>query len=233
VTYYAFDLLNLDGRDLKRLPLIERKELLKDLLERSGVAPIIRYSDHVAGKGGAFLEAACGHRLEGIVSKLADAPYRSGRHEDWQKSKCTKRQEFVVGGWLMRREDPKDLGALLVGYFESDLLLYAGKVGTGKGFSRARRKEILGHLAQLEVHHQTFVEVPKYDQKFVHWADPKMVVEVEFTEFTGDGLIRHPSLVGVRRDKSAREVILEVPRNVPAPGVIERSKPRWRRRRGL
>jgi DNA ligase D-like protein (predicted ligase)/DNA ligase D-like protein (predicted polymerase) len=233
VTYFAFDLLHLDGRDLRRLPLVERKQRLKELLERSGVTPTIRYSDHVVGKGGSFLEAACGHRLEGIVSKRADAPYRSGRYEDWLKSKCTKRQEFVVGGWLMRREDPKDLGALLVGYFESDLLLYAGKVGTGKGFGRAKRKEILAQLARLEADHQTFVEVPKYDQKFVHWTHPKMVVEVEFTDFTGDGLIRHPSLVGVRRDKAARDVVLEVPRNVPAPGIIERSKPRWRRRNGV
>lgn len=227
--YFAFDLLSLDGRDLKRLPLLERKALLKDLLARSPAAvDRIRYSDHVEGGGAAFFKVACAHRLEGIVSKEAAAPYRSGRSAAWRKTKCTLRQEFVVGGWLPRSDDPKGVGALLVGYFKGRDFKFVGKVGTG--FNGRTRRQLLADLARAQRAAPAFQAVPDAERRAgAKWADPRMVVEVEFRGFTGDGILRHSSFKGVRRDKPAREVGLELPRPEPSEETIRKMKPRWRR----
>jgi bifunctional non-homologous end joining protein LigD len=229
IVYFAFDLLHLDGKDLRDLPLIERKAKLKELL--AGAAGAIHYSDHVEGGGAAFFKIACAHRLEGIVSKRAESPYRSGRGGDWLKTKCTKRQEFVVGGWLPRSDDPKGVGALLVGYYAGEIFKFAGKVGTG--FNAKTRRELLAGLARSQRAKPAFEAVPGYERRAgARWADPKMVVEVEFTEFTADGMLRHPSFKGVRADKKPQDVVLEVPRQEPSPAAIEKIKPRWGRRKG-
>ena len=197
------------------------------MLAASGSLPTIFYSEHVQGGGGEFFQTACNHHLEGIVSKEADAPHRFGRSDSWLKCKCTKRQEFVVGGWQPRQNDEGDLGALLVGYYEDDRLLFAGKVGTG--FDALARKELVRSLTGLARATDPFEETPNEYRKHVRWVEPQMVVEVEFTQFTADGLLRHPSFQGVRRDKKPTDVGLEVPRDVPEPGAIAKAKSRWRR----
>ncbi|MGE5538753.1 MAG: non-homologous end-joining DNA ligase [Gemmatimonas sp.] len=227
IVFFAFDLIHLDGADLAREPLRARKQALDNVLRGASGLTRIRYSDHIEGRAEDMLREGCRLGVEGIVSKRADAPYRSGRSEDWLKSKCSKRQEFVVGGWLPREHDAHDLGALLVGFYDRGKLRYAGKVGTG--FDRRTRRELLRRLVPRASKRQPFDEVPEYQRPFARWVDPGVVAEVEFAEFTGDGILRHPSFKGVREDKPARDVRLEVPRPAPKPGQIAALKPRWGR----
>src|SRR6516162_11342536 len=147
LVYYAFDLLHLDGRDLMPLPLVQRKEALGALLAGLPKGSPVGCSEHVVGGGPAFFRNACKLRLEGIVSKLAASRYRSGRGGDWLKTKCTARQELVIGGWSPSITGPRDLGALLVGYYDGGKLIYAGKVGTG--FDTATRRQMVARLQQL------------------------------------------------------------------------------------
>ena len=162
-------------------------------------------SEHVAGNGAAFFKQACKSRLEGIVSKRADAPYRSGRGGDWLKVKCTKRQELVVGGWKQSDKEGRALASLLLGYYDkAGKLIYAGKVGTGFGIKQGY--ELVAKLSKRSRSASPFVDVPRAEARGALWAEPRMVVEVEFTEWTRDGYARHPSFQGVREDKPAREV---------------------------
>jgi DNA ligase D-like protein (predicted ligase)/DNA ligase D-like protein (predicted polymerase) len=231
IVFFAFDLIHLDGADLAREPLLARKQALANLLRTATGLTRIRYSDHIEGRAEDMLREGCRLGVEGIVSKRIDAPYRSGRSDNWLKSKCSKRQEFVVGGWLPREQDVHDLGALLVGFYDRGKLRYAGKVGTG--FDRRTRRDLLKRLAPRTTKRQPFDEVPEYQRPFAKWVDPSVVAEVEFSEFTGDGILRHPSFKGVREDKRANDVRLEVPRPMPKPGQIAALKPRWGRfRRG-
>jgi DNA ligase D-like protein (predicted ligase)/DNA ligase D-like protein (predicted polymerase) len=227
IVFFAFDLIHLDGADLAREPLRERKRALRNLLRTATGITRIRYSDHIEGRAEDMLREGCRMGVEGIVSKRLDAPYRSGRSEDWLKSKCSKRQEFVVGGWLPREQDAHDLGALLVGFYDHGKLQYAGKVGTG--FDRRTRRELIKRLAPRATEQQPFEEVPEYQRPFAKWVDPRVVAEIEFTEFTGDGILRHPSFKGVREDKRARDVHLEIARPTPKAGQIAALKPRWGR----
>jgi bifunctional non-homologous end joining protein LigD len=211
----VFDILELEGRDLRRLPLIERKKVLRALIEASDVAPRIRLSDHVVGNGPAFFEHAGRLGAEGIVSKRAASPYHAGRGRDWLKIKCIKRQEFVIGGYTDPSGKRARLGALLIGVYEGGKLRYAGRVGTG--FGDKLLDELAAKLSPIERATPAFADPPRgADARGVHWVEPKLVGEVAFTEWTDQGLIRHPSFQGLRLDKAPRDVKRETPESKPA-----------------
>ena len=204
---YAFDLLYLDGYDLRAVPLLQRKKALERLLKEQQV---IRFSDHVIGGGPRFYEQACRNGLEGIVSKRTDAPYCSTRTRDWVKVKCLQRQEFVIGGFTEPAGSRKGLGALLLGFHQNGHLVYAGRVGTG--FTERSLKELRRKLDSLEQGSPPFVNPPKgAGAKGAHWAKPELVGEVNFREWTKDGILRQPSFQGLREDKPASDVVRESP----------------------
>ena len=207
LTYYVFDLLHLNGRDLTGLPLIERKALLAPLIARLPKGGPVRYSDHVQGQGPAFFAQACKHHLEGIVAKRAAAPYSSGRTEDWLKVKCLNRQEFVIGGWMRSDKPGRELRSLLLGYYDRGKLVFAGKAGTGFGLAAGR--ELAERLGKIERDTPPFAAVPRDYQRGARWVDPRLVAEVTFTTWTADHLLRHPSFEGLREDKPAKDVKLE------------------------
>ena len=212
LVYVAFDLLWLDGEDLRRLPLSERKRRLRAILGRRRNGQL-RFSEHIEGRGADILKRLCVVGFEGIVSKRKDAPYRSGREPDWLKIKCTKRQEFVIGGWSPSQHG-RSFGSLLIGYYERGRLVYAGRVGTG--FDAARLASLGAELGRLETSESPFETVPSSIARRARWVQPKLVAEIEFAEFTQDGLVRHGAFVGLRGDKPARAVRIERPR--PADG---------------
>src|SRR5882672_116734 len=209
LVYFAFDLLHLDGFDLTQVPLLERKGALERVLRSAPASePAVRYSDHVLGQGSTFYREACRRGLEGIVSKRAEGPYTSGRTGNWLKTKCTARQEFVIGGFTEPRGSRSDLGALLLGVrAPGGGLRYAGKVGTG--FTRDTLRELWRRLKPLEVASPPFTNPPR--MRGVHWVNPRLVGEVSFTQWTQDGRVRHPSFHGLREDKPAAEVVAELP----------------------
>ncbi|MGN6536156.1 MAG: DNA ligase D [Mesorhizobium sp.] len=209
--YYVFDLLRLDGEDLRDEALVERKERLRELLEPLGDDDSVRFSDHFVEPGKVMLKHACRMGLEGVVSKRADAPYRSGRTGVWIKSKCTQRQEFVIGGYLPSEKTGRGLRSLLVGYHEGDRLRYAGRVGTG--FSAKAGDDLKKKLDALKVKKSPFdAKVP--GGKGLVWVEPELVAEVEFRSWTADRIIRHASFQGLREDKPAEEVMREEPKAV-------------------
>ncbi|HEY0990936.1 MAG TPA: non-homologous end-joining DNA ligase [Kofleriaceae bacterium] len=212
LVYFVFDLLALDGEDLTALPLDERKARLEKLVVRGRGEPgVIRYSDHVTGSGAEFFALACERGLEGIISKRRDQPYRPGRGTAWVKTKCLLRQELVIGGFTDPEGSRVGFGALLVGYYDGDHLRYAGKVGTG--YSHATLLELRKQLGSLERAASPFSPEPQraWTGASRHWVAPELVAEVAFLEWTGDGRLRHPSFLGLRRDKSPRDVIREAP----------------------
>jgi bifunctional non-homologous end joining protein LigD len=220
--YYAFDLLQLDGVDLRSKPLLERKATLKGVL--SHAPERIVYSEHFAESGDKMLGHACRLALEGIVSKRADSPYRSGRTDDWLKSKCIKEQELVIGGYVEQPKHPGMLGAMLIGYYEGDALRFAGKVGTG--FTHAEGRSLLKRLAALRVERSAFSSVPTEARRGAVFVKPKLVAQVNFSEWTPDGRLRHPSFQGLREDKSARDVTREKekPLSVVQPAAAKKRR---------
>lgn len=203
LAYHLFDLVHLDGHDLAKVALEERKRLLKALLPAEGP---LRYTDHLDGQGPAFLRQACAFALEGVVSKRRDRPYRPGRGKDWLKVKCTSRQEFVIAGWSPQQGRKSGIGSLALGVFdESGRLVSVGRVGTGFGEREAALLE--ERLASL-VRPSSPFDAGSAD-KGTTWVDPRLVAEVEFTEWTPDGQLRHPSYQGLRLDKEAAEVVRE------------------------
>jgi bifunctional non-homologous end joining protein LigD len=214
LTYFVFDLLHLDGRDLRAEPLEARKQALAALLKKPS---LVRFSDHVEGDGAKVLASACKLGAEGIVSKRRDKPYRGGRNEDWQKAKCSLRQELVVGGFTEPEGSRVGIGALLLGYYDDGKLVFAGKVGTGKGFTAAYLAKLRKELDQLEQPKMPYaVRPPARFLKNVHWVRPERIAEVSFAEWTHEGSIRHPSLLGFRTDKKATSVTRERPRHTRA-----------------
>jgi bifunctional non-homologous end joining protein LigD len=209
LVYYVFDLLYLDGQDLRSQPLEQRKTGLQTVVA-SASGGIVRYSDHFAGDGPAFFDAARAGKAEGIVSKRADARYRAGRTRDWLKTKSVQRQELVIGGYLVTAAAP--LAAVLTGYYDSTgTLIYAGKVGTG--FQRFER-ELLDQLGRVQLAACPFSVDARprgADYRYAHWVRPTIVGEIEFLEWTPDGHVRHPSFKAIRRDKLAKEVRRELP----------------------
>ena len=207
LVYFVFDLLRLEGERLDRLPLEERKARLRTLVRRRKSGRI-RYADHVEGQGGAFFEQACQLGLEGIVSKRRDLPYREGRHGGWVKTKCTLRQEFVIGGFTDPAGTRAGLGALVIGCYEGDRLVYSGKVGTG--FTHEVALDLRRRLDAVAQTSSPFDPPPPGALgRNAHWVTPALVCEVAFTEWTGDGRIRHPSFQGLRIDKKPHKVVRE------------------------
>ncbi len=207
--YYVFDLLWLDGRDLRDQPLEARKAALKELLGRAPRGLPVIYSDHVVGHGAHFLEQARTRGLEGIVSKRRSDRHRAGRSPGWLKIKCINRQEFVIGGYTEPEGSREALGALLIGYYQGESLIFAGKVGTG--FTQKLLRDLRRRLQPLEQTACPFVERPPvaFVGRTAHWTRPELVGEVAFTEWTDDGRLRHPSFQGLREDKPARDVVRE------------------------
>lgn len=206
LTFFAFDLLEQDGENLEKLPLTERKARLEKLLGKRGKNDPIQYSDHVRGHGQDVFKAMCEAHGEGVIAKLADAPYRHERTKSWLKIKCTNRQEFVIAGW--RPSDKhKGFASLLLGTWEHDKLVYRGRVGTG--FTQDSAAELQAELDKRARKTPAFESVPRDIARRAKWVEPELVGEVDFTEFTPDGHLRHPSFVGLRKDKPAREIKLE------------------------
>jgi bifunctional non-homologous end joining protein LigD len=217
LVYFVFDLLRLDGPRIAALPLEERKARLKKLVG-SRKTGRIRFSEHVVGNGDAFFAQACRHDLEGIVSKRRDLPYRAGRHGGWLKTKCVQRQEFVIGGFTDPEGARAGLGALLIGYYEGDRLVFSGKVGTG--FTHKVAVDLRAGLDRLEQTTCPFTPPPAGALgRNAHWVKPQLVCEVVFTEWTSDGKIRHPSFQGLRADKKPKEVTREKPATSSSTGV--------------
>lgn len=207
LAYLAFDLLYLDGYDLRDVMLTERKRLLRELL--SGAPAAIRYSEHFAASGPAFFENVGKLGLEGMVSKRGDLPYRAGRGPAWRKIKCQRRQEMVIGGYTDPGGSRLGFGALLLGVYKPDgKLAYAGKVGTG--FSDASLAALSRTLSGLSRKKSPFYNPPLGAEAHrAHWVRPVLVAEVSFTEWTDDGTLRHPSFLGLRADKAATAVVRE------------------------
>ncbi|HUP94495.1 MAG TPA: DNA ligase D [Burkholderiales bacterium] len=207
--YFVFDLPYLNGYDLRGVPLVERKRLLESLLESAPAT--LRYSSHIEGSGEEFFKQACSLKLEGMISKRSQSIYQSGRCRDWLKVKCSLRQEMVIGGYTDPEGTRSGFGALLLGVYEKDgTLRYSGKVGTG--FNETTLRTMHKKLRALEVNDPPFSNPPRgYEAKGAHWVKPELVAEIEFTEWTNDGTLRHPSFQGLREDKKARDVVRERP----------------------
>jgi bifunctional non-homologous end joining protein LigD len=216
----AFDLLYLDGKDLRAAPLLERKKLLRKLLPAGAETAVLRYSDHAEGSGEALFAEANKRHLEGIVSKRVAAPYRSGRVGDWLKAKCVARQEFVIGGFTEGQNARKGaIGALLIGYYQDGELRYAGHVGTG--FTAKLARELRERLKRIESKKSPFASVPAEAKRGAIWVRPDLVGEVEYSNWTSDGVLRHPSFQGLREDKGPKSITRE--QAVPAAAAKKSS----------
>jgi DNA ligase D-like protein (predicted ligase) len=206
VYYYLFDIMYAGGTDVRQRPLRERKELLRGQLS---FADPLRFTEHRDGDGEQYFKQACRDRWEGLIAKRTDAPYRAGRSKDWLKFKCETGQEFVIGGFTDPRGSRSGFGALLLGYYDPEgHLVYAGKVGTG--FDDRTLSALHDELTRLETGKPPF-DRGKLPRSGVHWVQPRLVAQIGFSEWTTDGMLRHPRFQGLRRDKGPAEVVREVP----------------------
>jgi bifunctional non-homologous end joining protein LigD len=209
VFYYLFDVMYADGRDIRQLPLRDRKRILRELITFAGP---LRFATHHNRDGEAYYAQACRWGWEGLIAKRAAAPYRAGRGHDWLKFKCLNGQEFIIGGYTDPQRSRQGFGALLLGYYDDKgELVYAGKVGTG--FTDATLVSLHRTLAGLERDKTPFArgELPRSG---VHWVEPKLVCQIGFSEWTTAGELRHPRYEGLRWDKDPAEVTREMPQGV-------------------
>ena len=216
--YYVFDLLFLDGFDLRGAALVERKRLAQRALSPAPTdGARLRISDHVIGRGDEFFAQACKLEAEGVVSKLSAARYRSGRSRTWVKVKCVTRQEFVVVGHTRPRGSRQGFGALLLGYHDAGgRLVFAGRVGTG--FDQATLAALSRRLRALARPTPPLeVDARHVRREEATWAEPELVAEVRFSGWTREGLIRHASFEGLREDKAPHDVVRERPQPTPPP----------------
>lgn len=222
IDYFAFDLLELDGEDLTGLPLVERKAKLQKILPKGKSR--LRYSDHIVGRGEKLLNQFCAAGLEGVISKLATGKYVGSRSGGWVKTKCIKRQEFVVVGWTPS-DKSRLFRSLILAIHEKGELRYAGKVGTG--FDTAELIRLMEIMKPIEQSAPT-VKAPRAEVRGAHWLKPKLVAEIAYTEMTNEGTLRHPSYLGLREDKKPEAVVLETAapvETVTAPSSVKISNP--------
>jgi DNA ligase D-like protein (predicted ligase) len=205
VYFYLFDVLYVKGFDVTAVELRYRKAILRQMLSYGGP---LRLTTHRNRQGEALLQEACGKGWEGVIAKRADSVYERRRSRNWLKFKCVNEQEFVICGYTDPKGSRIGFGALLIGYYEGGRLVYAGKVGTG--FDGSLLSSLSRELARLERTDQPFDDGLR-PRKGVHWVKPKLVAQVGFSEWTRDGQLRHPRFLGLREDKSARDVVRERP----------------------
>ena len=207
--YYLFDLPYLNGYDLRKARLLDRKRALETVLAEA--SDVLRYSAHHQGEGAEFLVKACRLKLEGVVAKRVDSTYRAGRNGNWVKVKCGRRQEMVIGGFTEPEGTRTGIGALLLGVYEPDgSLRYSGKVGTG--FDKKTLNDLRKKVDAIRQENSPFSNPPPgAEGRRARWVAPKLVAEVAFTEWTDTGTLRHPAFQGLREDKQASEVVREWP----------------------
>lgn len=215
LSFHAFDLLELDGEDLKPLSNVERKQRLSGLLAEA--SPPIHVADHIIGGGEKLLEAMCRAGQEGIIAKRADAPYLPKRTQNWLKVKCILRQEFIIVGMTKSSTRRRPFASLLLAQRQGDALVYKGKVGTG--FNEELLDELAARFEPLRREDRA-LEVPKTEARGASWLEPVLVAEIAFAEFTGEGRVRHASFVGLREDKKAEDVTPEKPVRIENPKEI-------------
>ncbi|MFO1061999.1 MAG: DNA ligase D [Dongiaceae bacterium] len=227
--FFAFDLLHLDGRDLRAEPLEARKALLKPLVEGLGAESGWRYSEHFDSDAAVFYRQVCRLNFEGMVSKRRDAPYAGGRGRDWLKAKCRQQQEFVVAGYTEPTDAARGLASLLLGYYEDGRLVYAGRVGTG--FTDRSGTELRRRLDAIRRDDPPYDRIARADARDARWVEPTLVAAVEFATWTADRKVRQASFQGLREDKPAAEVRREVPAPAPdeAPAAATPTKARRQR----
>lgn len=218
VYYYTFDLPYCNGYDLCHVPLEKRKAYLQSLIPKQS---LIRFSEHLNGEGKAIFKQACSLKLEGIMAKRNGSIYRQKRSDDWIKIKCSQRQELVIAGFTDPAGSRQYFGSLLLGFYDDKgQLIYCGRVGTG--FNHALLKLLHDKMKPYIQVKPAFDHLPHIPEvKNAHWLKPVLVGEIEFTEWTNEGRIRHPSFKGLREDKSARQVKLELPK---ALAELQRNK---------
>lgn len=206
VQMMAFDLLYLDGRNISAFPLIERKLQLQRLITTAELPhKLLRYSSHMQGDGGAILDKACAMGLEGIVSKRASLAYHSGRIGDWTKSKCLKADPFLVIGYVLAKATTGIVGSLVLGFYENEQLVYAGRVGSG--FTSAEARAMADGLSTIIVKPPPLARSLTRDQLAgVRWVEPKFVAQIAYRDVTADRLLRHASFEHFREDKRPGEI---------------------------
>lgn len=209
ITFCIFDVLYVDGYDVRHLTLLERKKILKKLLRYNN---LLLYTQHQVGNGIEFFKKACKAKWEGVIAKKADSIYESRRSKNWLKFKCIMQQELVIGGYTEPRGERNKFGALLVGYFKGKQFMYAGKVGTG--FDFATINMLYKKMKPLETTQCPFSNYDLSDRG-VHWIKPKLVAEFQFAEWTRGGKLRVGRYKGLRTDKPAKDVVKEMPKALP------------------